>query len=79
MDGGNHSIIDLPSRCETGTASSRFDAGSVLRRFRATFRTWLKRHRDRQALSRLDDRLLRDIGLTRDEAERQWAKPFWRA
>ena len=28
--------------------------------------------------SELDDRLLRDIGLTRDEARREGANPFWK-
>jgi uncharacterized protein YjiS (DUF1127 family) len=37
------------------------------------------RWRQRQALRALDDRLLRDIGLTRAEAEREARKPFWQA
>jgi len=42
----------------------------------------LERMRDRwqqrQALLDLEDRLLDDIGITREEAQRQARKPFWR-
>ena len=37
----------------------------------------LARHRSRQALGRLDDRLLADIGLDREQAQLEAAKPFW--
>ena len=40
-------------------------------------RTWVQRSRQRRALAELDDRLLRDIGLTPSQAEREAAKPFW--
>ena len=33
----------------------------------------------RRALARLDDRLLRDIGLTREDAEAELARPPWDA
>jgi uncharacterized protein YjiS (DUF1127 family) len=39
---------------------------------------WLERSRQRRALAELDDYLLRDIGLTRDEAQRECANPFWK-
>ena len=34
-------------------------------------------HRDLQRLARLDDRLLRDIGITRFEAERLAGRSVW--
>lgn len=37
----------------------------------------LARRRSRRALAALDDRLLRDIGLTRVQAEREAARSFW--
>lgn len=39
---------------------------------------WIERRRQRLALARLDDRLLRDIGIERADANREIAKPFWR-
>jgi uncharacterized protein YjiS (DUF1127 family) len=40
-------------------------------------RTWLQRSRQRRALAALDDRMLRDIGVTHAQAQREAAKPFW--
>jgi uncharacterized protein YjiS (DUF1127 family) len=39
---------------------------------------WMERSRQRRALAELDDRLLRDIGLTREEALQERANPFWK-
>jgi uncharacterized protein YjiS (DUF1127 family) len=41
--------------------------------------TWFERSRQRRALADLDDRLLRDIGVTCTQARREAAKPFWSA
>ncbi len=38
----------------------------------------LQRSRGRGSLAELDDRLLRDIGVSRAEALRESGKPFWR-
>ncbi len=38
---------------------------------------WIDRVRSRRQLAALDDRLLRDIGVGRIDAEREAAKPFW--
>jgi uncharacterized protein YjiS (DUF1127 family) len=40
---------------------------------------WRRRLRDRRALVAMSDRSLRDIGLTRDDADWEARKPFWRA
>lgn len=36
------------------------------------------RHRTRQLLAVMDDTMLKDIGLTRSEAQLEAQKPFWR-
>lgn len=38
----------------------------------------LDRSRQRRALGRLDDHLLRDIGISRAAAAREARQPFWR-
>ena len=38
----------------------------------------LQRQSERRALRELDDRTLRDIGLRREDVERQARKPIWR-
>lgn len=40
---------------------------------------WQDRARQRQLLARMDDRLLRDMGLTRTDIAIEAEKPFWRA
>jgi uncharacterized protein YjiS (DUF1127 family) len=49
--------------------------GAVLR----TVAVWSRRSRERRELRELltDDRLLADIGITRDQASREAVKPFW--
>jgi uncharacterized protein YjiS (DUF1127 family) len=37
-----------------------------------------ERRRQRNALARLDDRMLRDIGLTTADVEGELSKPFWK-
>ena len=51
---------------------------SVAQRVFWTLREWRRRARDRSQLAQLDDRMLRDIGLTRADAEFLSNKPFWR-
>ena len=43
-----------------------------------TLSEWRRRIDDRNRLAVLDDRMLRDIGLTRAEAIYLSEKPFWR-
>ena len=40
--------------------------------------TWRRRVAQRDALSKLDGRLLKDIGVSHAEAAREARKPFWR-
>ena len=40
--------------------------------------SWQQRAAERHHLSGLDDRLLKDIGITRSDVEQEISKPFWR-
>jgi uncharacterized protein YjiS (DUF1127 family) len=40
---------------------------------------WQDRARGRHLLQQLDDRMLRDIGLSRSDAARECAKHFWQS
>ncbi|MFA6155738.1 DUF1127 domain-containing protein [Mesorhizobium sp.] len=39
---------------------------------------WYDRHLQRLDLAEIDDHLLRDLGLTREDVRRECAKSFWR-
>ena len=49
-----------------------------LRGVRAKLGEWRRRRNGRLELARLDERMLRDIGLTRVDADYEINKPFWR-
>jgi uncharacterized protein YjiS (DUF1127 family) len=40
--------------------------------------SWHERARERQTLASLDERQLRDVGLTRSDVTNEIQKPFWR-
>ncbi|MEM7222120.1 MAG: DUF1127 domain-containing protein [Pseudomonadota bacterium] len=44
-----------------------------------TLMDWQARSSDRAHLQELPDYMLKDMGLTRVDADRESAKPFWRA
>ena len=76
----NHAIVGLPSLGYAAEAAApRVEFSSLLELCRAVLVIWMVRARERGALSDLDDRLLCDIGLTREAAERESREPFWRA
>ncbi|HEY2618414.1 MAG TPA: DUF1127 domain-containing protein [Acetobacteraceae bacterium] len=39
---------------------------------------WIMRGESRRAMMMLSDHVLRDIGITRADVEREYLKPFWR-
>lgn len=68
--GRNHSKAHWAWR-----ALERAFAGAVLLVY--LFAHWRERARQRKTLAQLDDRLLRDIGLSRYDAQWESKKPFW--
>lgn len=58
-----------------GGASMRLSPPELL----ALFNEWRRRARGRRELAVLCDRCLRDIGVTRYDADHEARKPFWRA
>lgn len=50
----------------------------LLDRLFGTLHTWDSRARERARLAEMDDARLDDIGLTRERALAEAAKPFWR-
>ena len=70
------------TRIAPGRARRRAIGGSLGRALnvvRAMLQGWRKRSRERAELARLDDRMLRDIGITRGDVWREINKPFWRS
>jgi uncharacterized protein YjiS (DUF1127 family) len=43
------------------------------------FLGWRERARSRHLLLQLDDRMLRDVGLSRSDVDRECAKHFWQS
>lgn len=63
---------------ETRWQASPHRLSSFLSGVRAVLREWRQRRNGRLELARLDERMLRDIGLTRVDAEYEINKSFWR-
>lgn len=73
----SYSVYRRPVETQRRASSDAFR--TTTQRLIEVCRLWRKRRRDRRELTRLDDRTLRDIGLTRNDAEFLINKPFWRA
>jgi uncharacterized protein YjiS (DUF1127 family) len=68
--------ISMPVRW--GGAASKFFVASVLKILDGLV-TWQERARQRHALQSIDNRGLKDIGLSRADVDRECRKPFWMA
>jgi uncharacterized protein YjiS (DUF1127 family) len=70
-------------QCNAGFAHSALPVsrrlGAAVSAALAVPRLWARRGHDNRALLRLDDHLLRDIGLDRARVEEMAGHPFWRA
>lgn len=71
---GAKSSFDLTSGLGNGRVFSR-----LLQTITHSTRTWRNRSRSRLSLRHLDAHMLRDIGVTVQDAETECEKPFWRA
>jgi uncharacterized protein YjiS (DUF1127 family) len=63
---------------ETRWQASPRRLGGFLSGVRVALREWRSRRNGRLELARFDERMLRDIGLTRVDAEYEINKPLWR-
>lgn len=68
-------LVPPVARREQGGAARQII--SFIRLAAARIGVWSERVRQRRALARLDDRLLDDIGVTRELAQYEIRKPFW--
>jgi len=64
--------------CPRMLTSEREIRRAALRAIATRIGRWWSRARERRALAQLDERQLRDVGLTLADARRECAKPFWR-
>ena len=60
----------------TGVRGQQIGLGTALLQLATA---WFARLRDRRQLAELDDRMLRDLGLTRSDIRHEADKPFWQA
>jgi uncharacterized protein YjiS (DUF1127 family) len=75
-----------PSQMLIGQYSSRAEGARIRphaphRRLLDLLRLWrgrLRARRELRGLDELDERLLKDIGLTRGDVHREMSKPIWR-
>jgi uncharacterized protein YjiS (DUF1127 family) len=66
----------MPALHKTQTFTAKTRTAGVTAVLRAV-QAWVMRHRSRQSLARLDDHMLRDIGLGRSEVQKECTKAFW--
>ena len=81
LDAGRDASLTLPRAIRRGLGSRSTSRTTALlaamRRVLDLLSVWRKRAASRSMLASLDDRMLRDIGLTRGDVERELTKPFW--
>ena len=73
-----HATIDRHRHATHTTGTPVAIVRNLLTRPLDTLAEWQERNRMRHGLATMDERLLRDIGLTRDDVRLELRKPFWR-
>ena len=77
--GQSHRVITGAREMHHAPAHARRSTGGEQYVCARAFKTWLERSNQLRALAELDDRMLRDIGVTRSQVQHEIAKPFWSA
>ncbi len=72
----NHLSFTESAQRILATAVNR--VGQVVSAGWTTLEMWQDRANQRHRLLEMDDRMLRDVGLSRADAEREGRKPFWK-
>ena len=67
---------DLQSKDRGATLNSLL---TILHRLGTAYRLGRMRYRQRRQLFEMDDGQLKDIGITREQAEQEARKPIWKA
>ena len=70
-------IVKLPRQANGSTSARGIESPSRAMRIGGLLRVWIDRHAGRRELLALDDVSLKDIGMTRIEAQREAVKAFW--
>lgn len=64
---------------DEGAARRRTAGGGSLAHLCDLLLAWAERSRQRRTLAGLNDALLKDLGISRADADAECRKPFWRA
>ena len=71
------SQLAFPTRTTTAFAPRGASLATVAVQLLSRALVWLEVRRQRRQLQGLSDAMLRDIGLSRADAERESTRPFW--
>ncbi|MEX0759186.1 MAG: DUF1127 domain-containing protein [Tistlia sp.] len=69
---------DLAGRRAGARAGPRLSASQAVPALVQLLLLWQERSNQRLRLRELDDHMLKDLGISRDQAWRESEKPFWR-
>jgi uncharacterized protein YjiS (DUF1127 family) len=67
-----------PTNCQAGAFSSKAGGAGPAVSLGRMLGLWRSRIRERNAFTSLNDRDLRDLGVSRWDVEQELSKPFWR-